>query len=271
MADDKNDQVPMELYSYIPLKRGKVSEHPHWRIGLGSFDLARSKVCFYNRLRVLALASIFIAGCASPNPNSPLPIDRDPCLDEGPAKSEDYNNCLADFEAVLKMAFRSLTDNTYDYPRQMILDESVSEPYQLSDFPDTPLVTYSGIRSISVTEKQALPFKVKITWKYKSKRLIPAPRDDIRMYEMERIILPGLKDKVLGKWACTATGGQQRQWIFYTRNEEAFIAQIKAILAQTGPYPIEVSSSQEPALNVEARDGKGLAEDIPITPKMCLE
>lgn len=91
------------------------------------------------------------------------------------------------------------------------------------------------------------------------------------MYEMERLILPGLKGNVPGKWACTATGGQQRQWIFYTRNEEAFIAQIKAILAQTGPYSIEFSSSQEPALNVEARDGKGLAEDIPITPKMCLE
>lgn len=175
MADDKNDQVPMELYSYIPLKRGKVSEHPHWRIGLGSFDLARSKVCFYNRLRVLALASIFIAGCASPNPNSPLPIERDPCLDEGPAKSEDYNNCVSDFEAVRKMAFRSLTDDTYDYPRRMILDESVGEPYQLSGFPDTPLVTYSGIRSISATEKKRYPSKSRSPGNTNPSTLYPRP------------------------------------------------------------------------------------------------
>jgi len=70
---------------------------------------------------------------------------------------------------------------------------------------------------------------------------------------------------------CTVTGGQQREWIFYTRSDEAFIAQTQAVLTQTGPYPIELSARKELALGPEVQSGENLHGDIRITPKKCME
>ncbi|QHF05789.1 DUF695 domain-containing protein [Pseudomonas asturiensis] len=226
----------------------------------------------HNRLWLLVLASVLIAGCSSSKSNSPPPVERDPCLDVGPVKSVEYDNCVADREASKREALRALLDDTGVYSRQMQIADSDDSTYQLSDFPDTPIpMAFKGADSISETEKRALPFKVRITWKYSSKGLIPAPRDRVRMDEMERLILPAVQDKGLAKWVCTVTGGHQREWIFYTRSDEAFIAQTQAVLAQTGPYPIELSARKEPALSTEVKNSENLPEDIRITPKKCVE
>ncbi|SDX17478.1 Family of unknown function [Pseudomonas syringae] len=88
---------------------------------------------------------------------------------------------------------------------------------------------------------------------------------------MERLILPALQEKGLAKRACTVTVGKQREWIFYTRNNEAFIDKTKAILAQTGPYPIELSAGKESTLSTEMHNGGNSPGDSRITPKRCLE
>lgn len=229
-------------------------------------------ISVHNRLRLLALASVFIAGCSSSPSHSPPPVERDPCLDAGPPKSVPYDNCVADREASKQEALRALLDDTGVYSRQMKIAEFGDNSYQPSDFPDTTVPQfYKGVGSISVTENRALPFKVRVTWKYASTGGMPAPRDRVRMDEMERLILPAVQGKGLAKWICTMTGGNQRQWIFYTRNHEAFIAQTQAALAQTGPYPIELSTHQEPALNTDVQSGGNRPERIRITPKKCVE
>ncbi|MCK1784098.1 DUF695 domain-containing protein [Pseudomonas sp. TNT11] len=234
--------------------------------------LGRSQMGVHNRLWLLVLASVLIAGCSSSKSNSPPPVERDPCLDAGPAKSVEYDNCVADREASKREALRALLDDTGVYSRQMQIVESEDNTYQPSDFPDTPIpMVYKGADSISATEKRALPFKIRVTWKYSSKGVIPAPRDRFRMDEMERLILPAVQDKGLAKWVCTVTGGHQREWIFYTRSDEAFIAQTQAVLAQTGPYPIELSARKEQALSTEVQSSENLPEDIRITPKKCVE
>lgn len=234
--------------------------------------LGRSQMGLHNWRWLLALASVLIAGCSSSKSNSPPPVERDPCLDAGPAKSVEYVNCVADREASKREALRALLDDTGVYSRQMQIAEFDDNTYQPSDFPDTPIpMIYKGADSISATEKRALSFKIRVTWKYSSKGVIPAPRDRVRMDEMERLILPAVQDKGLAKWVCTVTGGNQRQWIFYTRSDEAFIAQTQAVLAQTGPYPIELSARKEPTLSTEVQSSENLTEDIRITPKKCVE
>ncbi|WPN64333.1 DUF695 domain-containing protein [Pseudomonas sp. P9_35] len=240
--------------------------------GSPSLGLGLSQMGVHNRFRLLALVSVLIAGCSSSKTHSPPPVERDRCLDAGPVKSVEYDNCVADRGASQSVALSALLDDTGDYPQPMEIVDVVDDIYQPSDFPDTPVpMLYKGAGSISTTEKRALPFKVKVTWKYSSKGLIPALRDRVRMNEMERLILPAMQDKGLAKWVCTVTGGKQREWIFYTRNDEAFIAQTRAILAQTGPYPIELSARKEPALSTEMQSGESLPENIRITPKTCVE
>ena len=232
--------------------------------------LGPSKMGVRNRLWLLALAGVFVVGCSKSN--SPPPIERDSCMDAGQAKSVEYDNCVADREVRKREALRALLDDTGIYSRQMQIADSDDTTYQPSDFPDTPIpMAYRGIDSISVTEKRALPFKIRITWKYSSKDVMPAPRDRVRMDEMERLILPAVQDKGLAKWVCRVTGGHQREWIFYTRSDEAFIAQTQAVLSQTGPYPIELSARKEPALSTEMQGSENMPENIHITPKKCVE
>ncbi|WP_256576439.1 DUF695 domain-containing protein [Pseudomonas sp. B11(2017)] len=227
--------------------------------------LGRSQMGVHNLLW-LALTSVLIAGCS--RSHSPPPVERDPCLDAGPAKSVEYDNCVADREASKKEALRALLDDTGVYSQRMqavVVEDNI---YQPSDFPDTPIpMVYKGIYTISVTEKRVLPFKIRVTWKFSPKETIPTPRVHFRMNEMERLILPAVQDKGLAKWVCTVTGGQQREWIFYTRSDDAFIAQVQTVLAQTGPYPIELSARKEPALSSEVQS----SENIRITPKKCVE
>ncbi|MFJ4143043.1 DUF695 domain-containing protein [Pseudomonas sp. NPDC089734] len=230
------------------------------------------KMGVHNRLWLLALASVLISGCSSSKSNSLPPVERDPCLDAGPTKSVAYDNCVADREASKREALRALLDDTGVYSRQVQIAEFDDNTYQASDFPDTPIpMAYKGVDSISATDKRALPFKIRVTWKYSSKGVIPAPRDRVRMDEMERLILLAVQDKGLAKWVCTVTGGHQREWIFYTRSDEAFIAQTQAALAHTGPYPIELSARKEPVLSTEVQNSENLPEDIRITPKKCVE
>jgi len=105
--------------------------------------LERSQMGIHNRLWLLALASVLIAGCSKSN--SPPPVERDPCLDAGPAKSVEYDNCVADREASKREALRALLDDTGVYSRQMQIVESEDNAYQPPDFPDAPIpMVYKG-------------------------------------------------------------------------------------------------------------------------------
>jgi hypothetical protein len=134
---------------------------------------------------LLALASVLIAGCSSSSSssksNSPPLVERDPCLEAGPAKSVEYDNCVADREASKREALRALFDDTGVYSRQMQIAESDDNTYQPSDFPDTPIpMVYKGSDSISANEKRALPFKIRVTWKYVSVQPTRIPNSHIR-------------------------------------------------------------------------------------------
>ncbi len=213
---------------------------------------------------LLALASVLVAGCSSHKP-TPFPVARDQCLDAGPVGSAGYGNCVKDQEIRKADALAELLDD--DLPeRQMVLAEG-EDKYQETDFPETPFPgSFKVVDSVSATEKRTLPFKARITWKYSSKTLTPEYRVARRMKDMEKLIVPALEDKGLAKWICTVTGGQQREWIFYTQSEEAFIAKTRAILLQTGPYPIELSAKREPESSTQS-----LTENINMTPKKCVE
>lgn len=92
--------------------------------------LGRSQMGVHNQLWLLALSSVLIAGCSSSKSNSPPPVERDPCLDAGPAKSVEYDNCVADREASKREALRVLLDDTGVYSRQMQIVESEDNTYQ---------------------------------------------------------------------------------------------------------------------------------------------
>ncbi|WP_311881106.1 MULTISPECIES: DUF695 domain-containing protein [unclassified Pseudomonas] len=205
---------------------------------------------------LLVSTALLNTGCSHPPP----PIERDPCLDEGPLHSAAYDDCVVDRNDERAAALNAILGNGPDLYPQMRLAEPGEDTFQESDYPDTPSpMSYRTARSISATEQQALPFKMKVRWNYTSRKLLPRPRDLVRMNEMEALLLSAAADDGLAKW------------IFYARSDTDFMNQMQALLAPSGPYPVEWSGRKEPARNAERANSADPSGEIRITPKRCLE
>jgi hypothetical protein len=179
---------------------------------------------------------------------------------------------VADRKDASDAALKAILGDAPDLYTQTRLAEPGEETFQKSDYPDTPSpMSYRTARSISATEQQALPFKMRVRWNYTSRKLLPRPRDLVRMNEMEALLLSAAVDDGLAKWVCTVTGEHRREWIFYARSDTDFMNQMQALLAPSGPYPVEWSGRKEPARNAERANSADPSGEIRITPKRCLE
>ncbi|UZE87444.1 DUF695 domain-containing protein [Pseudomonas viciae] len=188
--------------------------------------LVPSQMGAHNRLRLLALAGLLIVGCSSSKPDLPKPVERDPCLDAGPASSVAFDSCVTKREARKQEALRALLDDGPSHEKAVVnikIDEQICT------------------HSISPAEELELPIVVVINWKFSPKTVMPTPADATRMKEMEKLLLPAVQDKGLARWICTTTYEHQREWHFFTRSAEDFSAQAREALGPTGPYPIELT------------------------------
>ncbi|MFW8695835.1 hypothetical protein ACOI9Y_35240, partial [Mesorhizobium japonicum] len=76
---------------------------------------------------------------------------------------------MAERDRQRKEALEALLDDDPAHLQHLQIIEMPESKYQSSDFPDTPIpMSYRGVDSISLAEKQALPFKARIVWKYSS-------------------------------------------------------------------------------------------------------
>ncbi|MFJ2528975.1 DUF695 domain-containing protein [Pseudomonas helmanticensis] len=217
---------------------------------------------------LLASTALLNTGCSHPPP----PIERDPCLDEGPSHSAAYDDCVADRKDASDAALKAILGDAPDLYTQTRLAKPGEDTFQASDYPDTPSpMSYRTARSISATEQQALPFKMRVRWNYTSRKLLPRPRDLVRMNEMEALLLSAAADDGLAKWVCTVTGEHRREWIFYARSDTDFMNRMQALLAPSGPYPVEWSGRKEPARSAEGANSADPSGEIRMTPTRCLE
>lgn len=218
------------------------------------------------RLLGMTLASLLLAGCSQAGPQPTA--QRDHCLEKGPANSEAFERCAADREAQKAKMLKEVLAVLDTTPGRQPLADTGPDGYTQADFPQTPKVlNYEGERSISVVEKQALPYKVRIIWKYDSPYPVPGAGDVYRMGQMRRQVVPAVEAQGLAKFVCTVTADQQVQWIFYAKSEETFMAQVNAALAKSDPYPLLFTATKEPALSSEMAG----ADSLRITPKTCME
>ncbi|MGF6131286.1 hypothetical protein ABIA54_000147 [Pseudomonas sp. EB276 TE3739] len=214
----------------------------------------------------LVLASLITTGCS--RSHSPKPVERDPCLDAGPANTTAYNTCMSEREERKAEALRILLSDDPADNRQRQLAEPGDGHFQLSDFPDEPMpASFRMPDSLHLKDTQAFPYKTRISWKYVSDHLLPSPKEYARMMQMDRLIQAAVAADGSAKWGCTVTGGQRLEWVFYTLDDAAFVSRVQAVLAQTGPYPVEFSSRKQADVSAAVLN----AGEIRLTPKRCLE
>lgn len=90
------------------------------------------------------------------------------------------------------------------------------------------------------------PDRVIIVWQYESASGMPqqAERDD--MDRLEDLLSSKLEAASLATLALVSTGENMREWIYYTRSEAEFIAQLNSAMSSKKPFPVEVHGAPDP-------------------------
>lgn len=215
---------------------------------------------------LLVLASLITTGCT--RSHTPKPVERDPCLDAGPAHTTAYAKCMSERKERQAEALRILlSDDPADNPQRQVAVPGDSD-FQPSDFPDEPMpASFRMPSDLNLKDTQAFPYKSRISWKYVSDRFLPSSKESARMMQVDRLIKAAVTADGFAKWGCTVTGGKRQVWVFYTLDDAAFVSRVQAALAQTGPYPIELSSRKQADFSAEVPN----TEQTRLTPKRCLE
>jgi hypothetical protein len=86
-----------------------------------------------------------------------------------------------------------------------------------------------------------------ITWTYDGQDSgMPSTEENVRMSELEDILEAKLENKKVCIQTACRTGNGRREWNYYARSEEAFMAALNGALGHLPPFPIEIAFYDEP-------------------------
>ena len=93
-------------------------------------------------------------------------------------------------------------------------------------------------------QKASFPDRVILVWQYKSESGMPSSSEREAMDRMEDLLQPHVENSSV--LALVSTGENLREWIFYARSEEQFLASLNKALAGQQRFPIEVHAAPDP-------------------------
>ena len=90
------------------------------------------------------------------------------------------------------------------------------------------------------------PDRVIIVWQYQSASGMPQPAERDDMDRLEDLLSSKLEAASLATLALVSTGENMREWIYYTKSEADFIAQLNSAMSNNEPFPVEVHGAPDP-------------------------
>src|SRR6185312_3738072 len=97
-------------------------------------------------------------------------------------------------------------------------------------------------------DPRGYPSLAVITWTYDGKDSgMPSTEENARMGEFEDILEAEIERKNFCIQTASRTGNDQREWNYYARSEEAFMAALNGALGHLPPFPIEIVFYDEPS------------------------
>lgn len=94
--------------------------------------------------------------------------------------------------------------------------------------------------------RTALPARATITWKYLGANGMPEAADSASMDKLDNLMHKVLVQTGTAKLVSVATGNGQKQWIFYTKSEDAFFLKLDKGVAKLPPFPIHMIVADDP-------------------------
>ena len=92
----------------------------------------------------------------------------------------------------------------------------------------------------------SLTAAIVIKWPYESDDPMPTPEVNERQLRFETAIDPLSEENANSELALVHTGMGVKEWTFYARDREVFMAELNGLLADHPPYPIEIELGDDP-------------------------
>jgi hypothetical protein len=95
-------------------------------------------------------------------------------------------------------------------------------------------------------EQKSQPVRIIIVWKYNSESGQPAAEEHQRMNQMEDALELALGENCFATLALVSTGENLREWTYYSKSEDEFMARLNFALAGAPLHPIEIHIAHDP-------------------------
>ena len=95
-------------------------------------------------------------------------------------------------------------------------------------------------------ERASQPIRIIIVWKYHSDTGQPISDEHQRMNQMEDALESALDPDGFATLALVSTGEDLREWTYYSKSEDEFMARLNFAFVEAPRYPIEIHIAADP-------------------------
>lgn len=110
-------------------------------------------------------------------------------------------------------------------------------------------------------DRASQPIRIMIVWKYHSDNGQPIAEDLQRMTLLEDALESALEEDHFATLALVSTGEDLREWTYYAKSENEFLARLNYALAGTPAFPIEIHSARDQSWDMYEQFRTGVIEN----------
>lgn len=114
-----------------------------------------------------------------------------------------------------------------------------------------------------VFDPASQPVRIIIVWKYQSESGLPVAEDNQRMNALEDSLESVLKESGFATLALVSTGEGLREWTYYAKSEDEFMARLNYAFAGVSPFPIEIHTAHDPSWDLWEQFKAGVEKTAP--------
>lgn len=94
--------------------------------------------------------------------------------------------------------------------------------------------------------RSAYPDRVTIAWTYSSANGMPSKAERESMDRMEDLLAPYVEKASLSMLVLVMTGEGLREWVYYSKSQNEFMAKINEVLRGLPQFPVEIDLWKDP-------------------------
>lgn len=110
-------------------------------------------------------------------------------------------------------------------------------------------------------DRASQPIRFIIVWKYESKNGQPIAEEHQRMTLLEDTLESALEEEHCATLAMVSTGEGLREWTYYSKSDNEFMARLNYAFAAIPAFPIEIHSTSDPSWEVYEQFKTGVTKN----------